>query len=422
MICAFFGFVLQVWLQGAASAYLPISLTLTIWLGIAALTLSGRDSVVKSYVSSRFPPEFAWARNAYLSQRFGKSDPLLAVPVVGALRISQGFSGKETHVGDWSHALDFQSAVLPEVDVGLDGHSIWGASVISPISGVVECIKNDVPDNVLGCRNFVDNWGNYVIIRLDHGGWVMLAHFMQGSIAVFHGMRTEVGTYLGRVGNSGRSSFPHLHLQFQNAPTAGAPTHPFRLANYLSTDNPDGPWLRWVSSDVPSVGEFVSIGQRNLLAYELLSTMMLGVATWFVEVKGSVPPAFRPSVSSTTFKIQVNMDETGRYRYDSGSGGWLLSRLDPDAWRVVELERVNNCFLKLLAVATPSIPYAATEGMVWRDVPPVLTSHVSYPLSFAPFFGKRFPVGTYQCAFLPQTGGVIEIVELEFDPRRPHLP
>src|SRR5205814_884061 len=39
------------------------------------------------------------------------------------------------------------------------------------------------------------------------------AHFQQGSIVVTVGQQVTAGKLLGRVGNSGSSTEPHLHLQ-----------------------------------------------------------------------------------------------------------------------------------------------------------------------------------------------------------------
>lgn len=44
-------------------------------------------------------------------------------------------------------------------------------------------------------------------------------HMMSGSVAVAVGDVVERGAILGRVGSSGRSSFPHLHLQLERAST-----------------------------------------------------------------------------------------------------------------------------------------------------------------------------------------------------------
>ena len=45
------------------------------------------------------------------------------------------------------------------------------------------------------------------------GGVVALCHLQQGSIEVRPGQRVHVGDVLGRCGNSGNSTEPHVHVQ-----------------------------------------------------------------------------------------------------------------------------------------------------------------------------------------------------------------
>lgn len=55
--------------------------------------------------------------------------------------------------------------------------------------------------------------GNHVII--DHGGgnFSLLAHLQQGSVTVKPGERVTSGQEIGKCGNSGNSSEPHVHAQ-----------------------------------------------------------------------------------------------------------------------------------------------------------------------------------------------------------------
>lgn len=46
----------------------------------------------------------------------------------------------------------------------------------------------------------------------------MLAHFQLGSIVVKAGESVKRGQLLGKCGNSGNSSEPHLHYHLQNSP------------------------------------------------------------------------------------------------------------------------------------------------------------------------------------------------------------
>ncbi len=60
------------------------------------------------------------------------------------------------------------------------------------------------------------------------GFCVILAHLRRGSIAVAAGDSVEIGDPLARMGNSGNSSEPHLHVHAQrglprDAPLGGEP-------------------------------------------------------------------------------------------------------------------------------------------------------------------------------------------------------
>ena len=56
--------------------------------------------------------------------------------------------------------------------------------------------------------------GNHVVI--DHGGeFSFLAHLRQGSVSVKAGDRVSAGQPLGRCGNSGNTTMPHLHYHLQ---------------------------------------------------------------------------------------------------------------------------------------------------------------------------------------------------------------
>lgn len=55
---------------------------------------------------------------------------------------------------------------------------------------------------------------------IDIGGdrHLMMGHLRQGSITVRVGDRVSEGQPIARVGNSGHSSAPHLHIQAQSLP------------------------------------------------------------------------------------------------------------------------------------------------------------------------------------------------------------
>jgi hypothetical protein len=63
-----------------------------------------------------------------------------------------------------------------------------------------------------------DPAGNHVMLRLDKGAFALLGHLRWGSVRVRRGDAVSAGEMLGRVGNSGNSSEPHLHFHVQHKP------------------------------------------------------------------------------------------------------------------------------------------------------------------------------------------------------------
>lgn len=92
----------------------------------------------------------------------------------------------------------------------------WGEEIVSPVDGVVRLAVDGLPDHARDVRNPA---GNHVVIEAASDRFVFLAHFRKGSVLVRPGQRVKTGEPLGRVGNSGNSDAPHLHVHVQDTPT-----------------------------------------------------------------------------------------------------------------------------------------------------------------------------------------------------------
>lgn len=93
----------------------------------------------------------------------------------------------------------------------------WEQPLRSPVDGEIVAARDDMED--AEGMNFVtdnaDAAGNVVVIELDTGLFVVLAHLRQGTLRVGEGDRVRKGDPLALVGNSGNTTLPHLHLQVQ---------------------------------------------------------------------------------------------------------------------------------------------------------------------------------------------------------------
>jgi len=95
------------------------------------------------------------------------------------------------------------------------------------------------------------------MIKTDDGYIVFMAHLRNGSIAVTEGQRLTRGDLVGKVGNSGNSTAPHLHINVfdQIEDPYKSKVLPFVFKHYEMLDAQHR-WGRHNYS-VPAVGSFV---------------------------------------------------------------------------------------------------------------------------------------------------------------------
>ena len=98
--------------------------------------------------------------------------------------------------------------------LALADYEIFGEPLYAPCDGQVRFTENRLPDRVPPEHDRQNPAGNFVYLECGASG-VLLAHLMQSSVAVAPGDRVREGQPIGRVGNSGYSTEPHLHLHAQ---------------------------------------------------------------------------------------------------------------------------------------------------------------------------------------------------------------
>lgn len=101
----------------------------------------------------------------------------------------------------------------------LTDYYAFGQPVRAVAPGVVIDAGDGVQDNPIGEMNPKEAFGNYVVLDHGNGEFSMYAHFVKGSLQVAKGDKVTRGQTLGRCGNSGNSSEPHIHYHLQTTPT-----------------------------------------------------------------------------------------------------------------------------------------------------------------------------------------------------------
>jgi hypothetical protein len=95
----------------------------------------------------------------------------------------------------------------------------YGLPVLAPADGTIEATADDHPDMPIGVLGGgLQPCGNHIVIQVAPGEFLFLCHLHPGSIRVKKGDQVKSGQVLARVGNSGNTSEPHLHIHLQDSP------------------------------------------------------------------------------------------------------------------------------------------------------------------------------------------------------------
>ncbi len=151
----------------------------------------------------------------------------LALPFKGEWFV---FWGGDTTQENYHQDAPNQRFAFDIVKVGANGKShegegsknedyyAFGQEIIAPADGIVTYVVDGIHDNVPGEMNRMFVPGNLVIIKHAKSEYSLFAYFKQNSIRVKTGDKVTKGQTIGLCGNSGNSSEPHLHYQFQDSP------------------------------------------------------------------------------------------------------------------------------------------------------------------------------------------------------------
>lgn len=116
----------------------------------------------------------------------------------------------------------------------------YGKQALAVADGTVAALHDGIPNNVPGPDSRAVEItletvaGNYVILDLGEGRYAFYAHLQPASLRVALGDHVTRGQVLGRVGNTGNSTEPHLHFHIADAPSPlGAEGLPYVFERFL---------------------------------------------------------------------------------------------------------------------------------------------------------------------------------------------
>ena len=125
---------------------------------------------------------------------------------------------------DWMR-LDDQGRLVHGDESDVHNYSDYGADVLAVANAKVVSVLNSLDDQVPGrlpepssiTIETVD--GNHVVLDLGDGRFAFYAHLQKNSIKVRPGDSVKKGAVLGKLGNTGNTSAPHLHFHIMNGPS-----------------------------------------------------------------------------------------------------------------------------------------------------------------------------------------------------------
>ena len=95
----------------------------------------------------------------------------------------------------------------------LEKYQIYEDNLYSPCHGTVVETENDLPDLIPPETDAENATGNHVALSCDNtDATIYIAHMLQDSVKVKKGDTVTEGQEIGKVGNTGNTTEPHLHI------------------------------------------------------------------------------------------------------------------------------------------------------------------------------------------------------------------
>jgi hypothetical protein len=148
------------------------------------------------------------------------------------LPIGGRINGSERFAVDWVR-FDLSANPLVDLQTGVvatfrgdptdnENYLAYDQPLLAVADATVIAVVTDVPDqppHVFPTGLRLDQYGgNSIILDLGAGTYAFYAHARPGSVSVRPGDRVVERQEIGRLGNSGNSSEPHLHFHLMDAP------------------------------------------------------------------------------------------------------------------------------------------------------------------------------------------------------------
>ncbi|MFB3147855.1 MAG: M23 family metallopeptidase [Thermodesulfobacteriota bacterium] len=136
-------------------------------------------------------------------------------PINGKLYLAQRFAI------DWMK-INEDNRIFVGDPKDVNSYFGYGKNVLAvadaTVNAVVDKFKNQIPGVLPTEITLEEIDGNHVVLDLGNGQYVFYAHVQPNSIIVKEGDTVKRGQVMGKLGNTGNTSAPHLHLHVMASP------------------------------------------------------------------------------------------------------------------------------------------------------------------------------------------------------------
>lgn len=109
-----------------------------------------------------------------------------------------------------------------------------GELIYSPVDGIIVHAIDSLSNAGISFTpsDTTNPAGNHVVIEFEESRYLFLAHLDSATVQVQQGDTVTTGDLIGQAGNSGNTSWPHLHMHIQDLPVLDnktATAYPYRF-------------------------------------------------------------------------------------------------------------------------------------------------------------------------------------------------
>ncbi len=141
-----------------------------------------------------------------------------------SLAVNGGIFFAQRFAIDWMRLDDAGRFVMGDPS-DVHNYTSYGADLLAVADGTVVDTLNNLDDQKPGTLPdpktiTIENVdGNHVVLDLGDGVFAFYAHMIKGSVVVHQGDHVTRGQVLGKLGNTGNTSAPHLHFHLMDGPS-----------------------------------------------------------------------------------------------------------------------------------------------------------------------------------------------------------